>query len=806
MSYLDKNKIFFGLLHYIFSEQANVDWAFRTSLVNFTGINETVSQRKYKNDSISNDIIKYVKDVKPYHVQFDHYIEKFTSKDDIAKIISSDSYFPTIKVRYDSVAVKPDIDYHVYTAVYEEPRTDIKQTEKELRYLNLQEKNVYILKKDKHGTLYWKYESTANYGDVFYVEDINTVGTLSLVTNEYDVQYNDITPFSKEELLKFENTSSANRIFLYKTHDFDLIKDYLNAHYKGITISDTSFDINRLGYDAFLYDLKRYDEPTITNAYCLIYALNTQIPVGSSVLDVDYNRELRKDEIIITSSLETDEITDYSINEGNHITLFYNTRKDEIITIKFKNGTVIQTFITNSFEESNDEGYLKKFIDVDNLTNNEYVLDLPYSAIPVDKYLVFIERPNGYRYPITNFKIYKDKIYIPTNSFFNVDDDSHPIIANDRTNWKIFISIIDYSKIYDKIYTWEDLYGISNNKFAWENYYRNNGLTQFISGNDFLDPHYNEDRPSELSVVYPQNNLFVYTSKANEQNNNFAARNVFNFDFKNNQLYKRTYSKTAKLVNEFKIGDTEIVVSKDVFDKPYYEGDKLMPSLIVIKSEMIEFYDYTLNEDETITLRKLRRGINGTFINKICEENSIVYPFTKTIEHEYNLTPSYYFIKNQNNKEYIINGNIQHKEFVNVYKTSNISLLSEINKDTTSFIISDNSIELPVYDNENNLIKKGYLFINNEKIFFDTITQNNDMTYTISNFTNPYNKTFEVGSQIPSNKYIQLTDNDYTITTEKYEKLDKTKNAKFKNTLILNNNPNIGECIIVENYNKNVFD
>ena len=39
MSILDKNKIFFGLIHYVFSEQDNVDWAFKTSLVNFTGIN-----------------------------------------------------------------------------------------------------------------------------------------------------------------------------------------------------------------------------------------------------------------------------------------------------------------------------------------------------------------------------------------------------------------------------------------------------------------------------------------------------------------------------------------------------------------------------------------------------------------------------------------------------------------------------------------------------------------------------------------------------------------------------------------------
>ena len=48
MSALDRNKIFFGLVHYILSEQKNVDWILKTSLVNFTGINSTVTEQKYE--------------------------------------------------------------------------------------------------------------------------------------------------------------------------------------------------------------------------------------------------------------------------------------------------------------------------------------------------------------------------------------------------------------------------------------------------------------------------------------------------------------------------------------------------------------------------------------------------------------------------------------------------------------------------------------------------------------------------------------------------------------------------------------
>ena len=78
MSALDRNKIFFGLVHYILSEQKNVDWILKTSLVNFTGINSTVTDQKYEKKSLSHDIIDYIHQVKPYHVQFEQFIEKYS--------------------------------------------------------------------------------------------------------------------------------------------------------------------------------------------------------------------------------------------------------------------------------------------------------------------------------------------------------------------------------------------------------------------------------------------------------------------------------------------------------------------------------------------------------------------------------------------------------------------------------------------------------------------------------------------------------------------------------------------------------
>ena len=96
--------------------------------------------------------------------------------------------------------------------------------------------------------------------------------------------------------------------------------------------------------------------------------------------------------------------------------------------------------------------------------------------------------------------------------------------------------------------------------------------------------------------------------------------------------------------------------------------------------------------------------------------------------------------------------------------------------------------------------------LNDDKIFFDNIKKNNDGTFTISNFTNPLNKSYEYGLQIPSKDYIKVPSEDYTIYTEKYNDTKNIKNSKNMNYIIFNTNPKVGECIIIENYNKNVFD
>lgn len=108
MSALDRNKIFFGLVHYILSEQKNVDWILKTSLVNFTGINSTVTDQKYEKKSLSDDIIDYIHQVKPYHVQFEQFIEKYSNKQDNCNILPQDDCNIEIDVRFDAVTNEVD--------------------------------------------------------------------------------------------------------------------------------------------------------------------------------------------------------------------------------------------------------------------------------------------------------------------------------------------------------------------------------------------------------------------------------------------------------------------------------------------------------------------------------------------------------------------------------------------------------------------------------------------------------------------------------------------------------------------------
>ena len=709
---------------------------------------------------------------------------------------------------------------------------DYSKLENGTKYYDFNDKIIYRLEIIDENNKKWVYDSTPVEGSLYFFKKDDSI---KIFENRYVYDYRqnivDMYDLSRKQKNDFENTTMANRLFLYKTHDLEEIKDYLNAHFKGMTVKDTNFDINRFGYDAFLYDLKLYEEPTKTNLFCLSkidYEEYFPVEVGTNVIKLNYEESLDKDDIII--KLDNTIITDFSID--NNIITFDNEIQDtqKINIFKFIKKYY---YIATTFKTSSDDGFNKEFKNVNETENrhfrtyNEkgelipekdapeldcYIFNLPKSYTNENKIKVYLEKPNGYRTLIKEFIDYNlknNEVIIPVDNI-KIGDTS----ISDKNNWKIYITTIDDAFIYDKIYKWEDIYGIANNKSAWEYYYKNMGLIQNLSDTPFLDPYYSENRPSELTVTYPQNSLFIYISKPNKD----KIDRIFNFDFKNSQSYVNI-KKYTSLIEDFKPNDREIILSEDIFDDPIRDeiNNKIIPGKIIINSEMIEYNEKIINENNNVILKGLKRGVNGTFLNNglINDENenigtipsgTNVFAYSKIKEEEYNLAPSYHYIKNYNQTEFSINGHIQSKKLIEVYKTNNITLLSDIDENSKSFIISDDTIQKPIYDNENKLIKKGYLFINNDKIEFETITKNNDNTYTISNFNMINNKKYYFGTEIPSKDFRKLSKNEYTIHTEKYDELKDTKNGNNYNYITLTSKPKIGECLIIENHNKNVFN
>lgn len=599
MSALDKNKIFFGLIHYILSEQSNVDWILKTSLVNFTGINSTVDNKKYKQNSLTNDIIDYIYQVKPYHVTFEQFIEKYSSEQDEVNVSTQDQNNITMNVRFDAIT-----------------------------------SNV-----DEQGAM-----------------------------NEYE----------------YMDTHMANRLWYFKhsalkdvykndeaIHDY--IKDVMNCHFKGLTVDGSNFDIDKSGYDAFLYDSTLYDAPTLSADYCLIdYKENIKYPyvkkiikVGLKSLQLDYDKEILRENLDIYSDYNgvRSEIKDFTLN-NNIVTFFTTIRQYEKITVvntvnKVRNAWV---FVSHPFMESEEDTNIRRFVEKG--TNS---FPIPDGNLGSRKVTVHIEYPNGSRVPTTNY-----------------EKNGSNIVVYDKLeeNYHVILTVIDYKQIYDKIYTYEDCYGQSNNVIA-------------LDGDKFLRPYYEKERPSELCVSYPIHNLMIYTN-----NSNGDAQSIYNADFKDSQ-YKLPLSKTmtTKLSQDLKAGDRIIEVDNiSKLTMPYIgNNNQVVPGKIIINSEIIEFYEFEKLEGHKGLLKSIRRGSSGSYLAEIHKKGSMVYSYNSQLlvdctSTAYNI--STYIRENTENK-FKIPGEYREDNKLAVFKKSHIDLLSDITYIGKYFDISSNNIILP---------------------------------------------------------------------------------------------------------------
>ena len=534
MSYKDKNKIFFGLLHYAFSEQDNIDWAFKTSLIEFTGLNDKFSNKQYKKEDLTDSIIEYVKSVKPYHAQFSNYIEKYSSNKELANVKLNE---------------KCDIEYNI---------------------------------------------------------------RIDAVTSEVDDQ-NNMT--DGEYIL----THMANRIYKTISQDKELIKDYLNCHFKGITVDGSHMNVDKSGYDAFLYDTDVYDSPTISNEYYIVdYSDDdTQYPysktfvnIGKTVFKINSDTIISKQYAQLFSIYKNSKIkiVDYSLDD-NTISLPYKLRKNEKIILEYLQDTSYSwIFQAIPFKESSDKYCTKKIVDKD-----IRIFDVPKKDIQ-GKLMVQLENAQGTKITTNGYEIINGQIHLYDNSV--------------NIGWKVIITVMDYSLVYDKLYNWEDLYGKGNNLTSWADYYTNYYNIQNIDGSNMLRPHHEKERPSELSASH----LLSTTIIKKELKNNLL--DLYIYDFKGNYYTLPLYT-YSKLLQDITVGDNEIIIEYNPnFDLPKMEDDKFQSSKIFINNEFISFSEYEI-QDNKLILKKIIRATDGTYLTQLHKKNAFVYTYIPKSEHYY---------------------------------------------------------------------------------------------------------------------------------------------------------------------------
>ena len=98
----DYNELFFSSVRYVFSEQLNVDWAFKTSFVRAThNIGELSQSVTFKNDSLPS-FNEYVEEAKPYKTNIREYVSALGKTDDTNSVVTDFDLPP----KYDPAADK----------------------------------------------------------------------------------------------------------------------------------------------------------------------------------------------------------------------------------------------------------------------------------------------------------------------------------------------------------------------------------------------------------------------------------------------------------------------------------------------------------------------------------------------------------------------------------------------------------------------------------------------------------------------------------------------------------------------------
>ena len=723
---IDKNKLFFGLIHYILSEQKNVNWLIRSSLIDITGVSNVLEEKPYKRDSILQDVVDYITEMKPYHVQFSHYFEHYETASETITIPGRDWIEPTINLQFDSLNSYPDINKVFYAVVQTLPSSESYNNEG-LTVFNTSDGRFYVRHYDTITDWTWV-ESDEKLSYKGYYGTINSSKTLYKVVEGED--FDTLRAFNSEDLKNFLNAHRANRLFYMRywnkdnsswvdggISNFEEIKKELNANFKGIEINGSVFDMEKFGYDIFNYDTTDYDSPTVVYDYYFVNQAETifenqeENPYFVFTNDFTYKKEFvpsTEHRFSLTNEINTKlatggyevyvykcacsgriyEYSDYELLAPyNFIDIFHpmhDKEKTYIIVAEKTESSAIEKLIVNfayvlestSFIESSSD-ILRREIVYYNPAGNE--LKVPSAEIvSTEKIAVQKKIEDGSYNPFTNYVYNDGKIKIISG--VNIYD-------------HIIMTAFDYKYLYDKIYTWEDRYGRSNNIVN-------------LDGMGFLRARYEEDRPSEKVVSYPLNTLFIKKKEGDS-----SSCTMYMNDFKNKQSTTSLFDNSgAVLCKDPEVDSNGMITSLfiDSINKFTIPSADEPFGMALINSEIIEYKTVLEHVEDGKTyweLTNLNRGMFGSTLYSELLPKYPPYKRTHTIGDKIiPFNEDEWYAKERNNvyKSYTVPGNnvstyicpsgYKADSKVEITKLSKINLLEDVTGNSTDIVIDSPNV------------------------------------------------------------------------------------------------------------------
>jgi hypothetical protein len=106
---LELNTLFFAMIHYVVSEQIDVDWIFKTSNLVFTGFSQNLGQPPLLAVDNTQSLLSFINEAKPYHANIQDYINGYSALDlASASIVDYDVPFANLTSNTPVAAVDPD--------------------------------------------------------------------------------------------------------------------------------------------------------------------------------------------------------------------------------------------------------------------------------------------------------------------------------------------------------------------------------------------------------------------------------------------------------------------------------------------------------------------------------------------------------------------------------------------------------------------------------------------------------------------------------------------------------------------------